>query len=48
MDGEEEDVMTLLDEEEFHNFNPTVPDDRTWNTGEAINHYTRDAQKIEK
>ena len=36
----EEDVVTLLDDKEateFRDFDPAVPDDNTWDAGEAIN-----------
>jgi len=41
-EGEEEDVVALLDDEEateFPNFDPTVPDDSAWDAGEAITAY---------
>jgi len=42
--GEEEDIVTLLDDEEateFCNFDPTVPDESTWDAGEAIKQILR-------
>ena len=42
MEGEEEDIVTLLNDEEateFRNFDPTVPDVSTWDAWEAINKY---------
>jgi len=42
MEGEDEDIITLLDTDEdteFTNFNPTVMNDSTWEAGYIINNY---------
>jgi len=42
VEGEEEDIVTLLEDKEvteFCKFNLTVHDNSTWDTGEAINQY---------